>query len=282
MNQHLINHVDAKLAEASRFVNTYMPIDVTVDSAYEAMLACSAINTTPMIAAFKEAVKYLAPGANYKRFNFSLGDGRLASIQARFQPTTAWPAFLIPAGNLVIDPESKFAALLDTPIRVATEWESLAFVWQELRSPAFNLDNAQLAYLMPWIREVLADFDITQLPINVPQAERKIIMRELTTIMRDTNVLFFPRMSKQLTAVARSGRALFGQYRMLEAAYTRDTLAQSVITVEGTPSLLEPWLKEHMAEMCDEWQHDKAERAKRKLEATMMKAAKKFDRANKL
>ena len=224
MNLHLIDYVDAKIATMGNFVGKFMPVDISVDSAYEEMLACSAINTKPMIAAFKEAVKYLAPVGNFKRFNFSLGDGRIASIQARFNPTKNWPAFLIPDGNLVIDPEGKFAHLLDTPVRVATEWESLAYIWQRLRTPQYGLDVAQLAYLMPWIRECLADFDGSGLPVNTSKVERKAIEKELATIMRDVDVLFFPRMSKALSEVMRSGKILFSQYRMIDAAYTHETL----------------------------------------------------------
>src|SRR4029077_4511672 len=110
MNQHLIDHIDAKIDSAARFVSAYMPVDITVDSAYEAMLACSA-HTKMMIRAFQAAVKFLPPTANFTRFNFKLSDERIVSIQVRFNPTPTWPAFLIPGGNLVVNPESKFAAL---------------------------------------------------------------------------------------------------------------------------------------------------------------------------
>ena len=284
MNLHLIDYVDAKIATMGNFVGKFMPVDISVDSAYEEMLACSSNHTPAMIAAFKEAVKYLAPVGNFKRFNFSLGDGRIASIQARFNPTKNWPAFLIPDGNLVIDPEGKFAHLLDTPVRVATEWESLAYIWQRLRTPQYGLDVAQLAYLMPWIRECLADFDGRGLPVSTSQVERKAIEKELATIMRDVDVLFFPRMSKALSEVMRSGKILFSQYRLIDAAYNHETLVMSPITVECTPSLLEPWLREHLAEALDEWTRDKAERTARQLEAVLKKAkakrAAKFDRRN--
>ena len=281
MNQHLINYIDAKLNSAANFVCKFMPVDITVDSAYEAMLACSTISTVPMMLAFREAVRYLDPQANFKRFNFALGDGRVASIQARFNPTKTWPAFLIPSGNLTINPESKFAALLDTPIRVATEWESLTYIWEQLRSPQYGLDVATLAYLMPWLRECLADFDFTMIPVEASRVERKAIDKELSTVMNDAPVLFFPRMGKALSDTARSGKILLSQYRMIDAAYSGDTLMQAPITVERTPSLLEPWLKEHLAEALDEWTRDKADRTARQLEAVMMKAAAKFDKANK-
>lgn len=281
MNIHLINHIDAKIESAANFVCSYMPVDITVGSAYGAMLACSVLNTPRMIDAFKTAVAYLPPQANYKRFNFSLGDGRIAAIQARFNPTKEWPAFLIPADELVINPESKFAALLDTPIRVATEWESLSYIWQQLRMPQYALEPYVLAYLLPWIRECLADFDGMGLPVRVSQKERKVIDKELATVMHDANVLYFPRMSKALSAVARSGKILFSQYRLIEAAYAREALTRSPIGVERTPSLLEPWLKEHLAETLDEWTRDKAARTARELETVMMKAAKKFDKLNK-
>jgi hypothetical protein len=280
MNQYLINHVDAWLDRAASYVMTYMPVDITVDSAYEEMLGCSTIHSDMMIAAFREAVKWLPAQSQFKRFNFKLADGRTATIQARFSPTTKWPTFLIPAQNLAIDPEGKFAALLHTPIRVATEWVHLEYIWQQLRQPQHTLTNEQLVYLMPWLRECLADFDITGLPVEVKLADRKVIAKEHTTIMRDTDVLFYPRLSKDLMGIARSGRILISQYRMIEAAYAHEALTPSPVTVDRAMGLVEPWMKEHFTEAMDEWQRDKAERTSRKLEAIMMKAANKFDRDN--
>jgi hypothetical protein len=280
MNPHLVNYIDAKLNSAANFVCKFMPVDITVDSAYEAMLECSALNTPDMIAAFRQVVKYLDPQANFKQINFVLADGRIARIQARFNPTETWPVFLIPAGNLAVNPEGKFAALLETPIRVATEWESLTYVWAELRSSRCDLDVATLAYLMPWIRECLADFTMFDVPVEVSRQERKIIERELSTVMNDAPVLFFPRMGKALDEVVRSGRVLFSQYRMIDAAYSQETLTPSPLTVDRTPTLLEPWLKEHMAEALDEWMSDKAARTQRQLDEVARRAAKRFDRLN--
>jgi len=276
MNQHLINHIDAKLNTAANFVCKFMPVDITVDSAYEAMLACSSVfseaTKDDMITAFQNAVKYLEPHYNFQQFNFVLPGGRSAKIQVRFNPTKKWPVFLIPAGDLVIDPESKLAALLDTPIRVATEWESLTYIWEQLRAPHRGLEPYVLAYLMPWIRECLADFDTTMVPIEVSRIERKTIEKELSTVMNDRNVTFFPRMSKALSETARSGRTLLSQYRMIDAAYSDEMLTQSPIIVERTPSLLEPWLKEHLDEALNEWQEDKAQRTARQLQAIIRKA----------
>jgi hypothetical protein len=280
MNSHLIRHIDAWLDNAATYVNTYMPVDITVDSAYEEMLACSTIHSDMMIAAFREAVKYLSPQSQYKRFNFTLPDGRTATLQARFNPTAKWPTFLIPNQSLVIDPEGKFAALLHTPVRVATEWVHLEYVWQQLRHPQHALTNEQLVYLMPWIRECLAGFDTTMLPVEVKSVERRAIDKELTTIMRDADVLFFPRLSKNLMAIARSGRVLISQYRLIEAAYARETLTQSPISVDRAMGLVETWVKEHLTEAVEEWQQDKSERTSRQLESIMMKAAAKFDKNN--
>jgi hypothetical protein len=274
MNQQLIDHVDAWLNNAATYVCTYMPVDVTVDRAYEEMLGCTTLNTTAIIAAFHEAVKYLQPQGQYKRFNFTLPDGRTATIQARFEPTAKWPTFLIPAQTLTINPEGKFAALLDTPIGVATEWMHLEFIWQQLRLERHALSNEQLVYLMPWLRECLADFDITSLPVDTKLVERKAIAKEHTAIMRDVNVLFFPRLSKSLMTIARSGRILISQYRMIEAAYSQETLTRSPITVDRAAGLVEAWVKEHLAEAMEEWQQDKAARHARRLEAIMMKALK--------
>ena len=280
MNQHLVNYIDAKLSSAANFVCKFMPVDIDVDNAYEAMLECSALNTPDMIAAFRKAVKYLDPQANLKQFNFVLADGRIARIQARFNPTKKWPAFLMPTGNLVIDSECRLAGLLDTPVRVATEWESLTYVWGKLRTPMHGLEPYVLAYLMPWIRECLADFDHTMIPIEVSRVERKAIEKELSTVMNDWNVAFFPRMSKALSDTVRSGKVLLSQYRMIDAAYANEALPQSPLVVERTPTLLEPWLKEHLAEAMEEWRIDRALRADRQLHDAAQKAAKRFDKLN--
>ena len=280
MNQNLVNHIDNKMHQACRFVTHYMPLDINTDNAYEAMLECSSNYTPAMIEAFREAVKYLPPAPNHKTFNMTLADGRVASVQARFLPTAKWPAFLIPEGNLAINPEGYFAAMLETPIRVATEWESLAYLWQELRSAHYNLEPYVLAYLMPWIRECLADFDGPSMPVDVSRIERKAIDKELSMIMNDWNVTVFPRMSKQLTGIARSGRHLFAQYQMIESAYSHETLTQSPVTITRTPSLIEPWVRAQVTEMREEWENDRAERVERQLASIATKAAKRFDRAN--
>ena len=274
MNQNLVDHIDNKIHQACRFVTTYMPLDINTDNAYEAMLACSSNHTPAMIAAFQTAVQYLPPAANHKTFNMGLADGRLASVQVRFMPTAKWPAFLIPEGNLVINPEGYFAALLETPIRVATEWESLNYLWQELRSGRYDLEPYVLAYLMPWIRECLADFDGTGMPVNVSRTERKAVDRELSMIMNDWNVTTFPRMSKQLTGIARSGRHLFAQYQMIESAYHRESLQQSPVTITRTPSLIEPWVRAQVTEMREEWENDSSERQRREWERVKARADK--------
>jgi len=282
MQQALVNHINAKIEQAANFVCRYMPLDISTDTAYEELLACSQVFSEAtkdhMIKAFRDAVQYLEPQGIHRRFNFMVNGGRIANIQTRFNPTPKWPVFLIPGGNLAVDPESKFAALLDTPVRVATEWESLAYVWGELR--ALELDAAQLAYLMPWIRECLADFDM--FGVDWSRAERRLIEKEMSTVMNDTPVLAFPRMGKALSDVVRSGKTLFAQYRMIDSAHTSDTLVQSPISVERTPSLLESWLKEHMAEAKEEWRQDVNLRMQRHLNATALRAAKKFDKAKQI
>jgi hypothetical protein len=249
-----------------------MPVDITVDTAYEEMLACATLNTNEMVAAFHEAVKYLPSQGQYKRFAFML-EGRTAQIETRFTPTEKWPAFLMSKQSLVIDPEGKFAALLDTPIRVATEWAHLEYIWQQLRIPSHALTNEQLAYLMPWLRECLADFDATYLAVEVKLTERKAIAKEHAAVMRDADVLFFPRLSKDLMGIARSGKVLISQYRMIEAAYTHETLTQSPVTVERTSNLVEPWVKEHFAEAMEEWRQDRFQYVSRQLALTSMRNA---------
>lgn len=269
MNRHLITYIDTKIEAASRFITNYMPIDINTDDAYEALLECSSVFSEAtkdhMIQAFKDAVQYLPPQASHhKRFHIALNN-RTVVIVVRLNSTERWPVFLFPAGGLAVTPESKLAQLLETPARVATEWAQLSFMWNILHNDDMGLSNPQLAFLMPWIREVLADFDTTQLPVDVKQAERKVIDREVATIMGDTNVPFYPRLSKALTMLARSGKKLFSQYRLLEATYNEHLLERSIITVEPSSTLLEAWVNEHMQETIAEWRNDKSERVQRAL-----------------
>ena len=81
----------------------------------------------------------------------------------------------------------------------------------------------------------------------------------MSMIMNDWNVTTFPRMSKQLTGIARSGRHLFAQYQMIESAYSHEALTQSPVTITRTPSLIEPWVRAQVTEMREEWQIDQDE-----------------------
>lgn len=280
MNKHLVDFINNKIEAASRFITNYMPADIDTDAAYEAMLACNTTHayTSEVITAFQAVAKYLPEASQHKRFTLTLND-RPTTVVVRLNPTERWPMFLFPDGELVVTPESKLAELMAIPVRVATEWESLRWVWSEFVKDEVELNPYTLAYLMPWIREVLADFDTTRLPVDtsiqkdVKQAERKAIDKEIATIMRDWNVAFFPRMSKSLSAIARSGQTLFAQYRLLEASYSK--LSDPVITVLPTPSLVPAWAREHMDETLQEWENDKRERLHRELYAAAAKAANK-------
>ena len=165
MNSHLIDYINNKLDEAAAFVCGNMPSEFSTDETYETLLACSSMNTPEMIREFKAAVKYLAPSYVTKRFNFllpapaSVLSARVVTVNVRLAPTGNWPVFLIPSGEITITPESKLARMLELPIRVATEWANLIHMWQGLRSNDL-LTPAQVAYLLPWIRECLADYRV--------------------------------------------------------------------------------------------------------------------------
>ena len=95
----------------------------------------------------------------------------------------------------------------------------------------------------------------------------------------DDDVRYFPRMSKELRAIARSGRTLFGQYRMLEATHTPRGVAP--IIVDHGQSLVESWIPIHLSEMWETFREDEYERYARGMDASVGRAMKKLDKFNK-
>jgi hypothetical protein len=97
---------------------------------------------------------------------------------------------------------------------------------------------------------------------------------EKLAVMEGKLVTRFPRMSKDLAAIARSGRHLFGQWHMMQASMHGNEPDASVrIRMNGNISK-PAWVSEHMAETRGDWYDDCLAHDERTLVAKRERAEK--------
>jgi hypothetical protein len=246
MNTHLVKYIDKKLDEAASFVIRYMPVNMTTDRIYEDL-----VGEPHVVAAFREAVRYLPPSSLNRRTVLKLGEQTLFA-QLRFAPTDAYPVFLMPKYDLAVTQESELGQALGMAIQVTREWEMLIKTWEKFREAA--PDPHTLGFLFPWLREIMLDFNIGLLDVNVKlKADREKIEREVRAIHRRFPPKSFPRLSIELNRVCQSGKRLFGQYRMLEALTRENDLTRAALSIDRATNLSPAWLHEHMEECISDW-----------------------------
>jgi hypothetical protein len=248
MNQHLMSFIDKKLEEASSFVTRYMPIDLSTDAIYEGL-----VGEPHVAAAFREAVKYLPPSSVLSRRASVKLDGRELMVSLRLQPTEKYSVFLMPKYELVVTRESELGQAMALAIQVSCEWEMLTKTWNSFK--ALVPDTTILAFLFPWLREIMLEFHFGLLDVGVKlKSERLQIEREVKAIHRRAIPKRFPRLSIELNQVCQSGKRLFGQYRMLEAA-TKDA-DRAALSIDRASNLAPDWLALHTEEVLAAWQEE--------------------------
>ena len=246
MHAALTALIDKKLSEAAEFVIRYMPLDLTTNQIYEGLVG------EPHVAqAFREAIQYLPPASVNRRINLTIDKQELL-VSLRLQPTEEYPVFLIPKYDLKVTRESDLGRALTLSIQVTREWEMLTKTWDKFKGA--SPDSHTLGFLFPWLREIMLNFDLFTLD-SVPsrKQEREQIEREVRAIHRRNPPKSFPRLSIELNRVCQSGKRLFGQYRMLEAAMSNADLTRSRLSIDRATSLSPPWLSDHLDEAVADW-----------------------------
>lgn len=253
MHSALHSFITNKINEASQFVLRHMPIHLETDEVYEDL-----IGNKEIAQAFANAVKYLAPNGLSKRMFLLFEEWGPIQINVRLQPTDKYPMFLLPqvstmAANIPIPRESKLSQALQLPMRVARDWQMLRYVFSRLSN---DVDDAQaLACLMPWIRLLIAEMKADLPAVNHPSKDRRKIDQEIKAILSERMARKFPRMTEQLNQVCLSGKALFSQYRMLEACSSNPTISPIIIDpANGVPD----WVATHMDEVLEDWKAEMA------------------------
>jgi hypothetical protein len=244
MNKHLVNYINVKLDEAATYVIRYMPVDMTTNAIYENL-----IGEPHVVAAFREAIKYLPPASLNRRTIIKLGTQPL-TVSLRLAPTKEYPVFLMPFYDLVVTQESELGQALGLAIQVTREWEMLTITWNHFKE--LVPDAGTLGFLFPWLREILLDFHVGLLDVNIKlKSDRERLEREVKAIHRRIVPKHFPRMSIELNQVCQSGKRLFGQYRMLEAAAAN--IDRAPLGIDRASNLAPAWLADHIEEALSDW-----------------------------
>ena len=255
MNTTLYDHVMTEMRTATEFVCRNMPVNIAPELAYEDLLGDS-----KMAAAFKEAVKYLQPSTLHKRVTVEVG-GRVLAMNLRFPVTEKYPMYLMPASTaaVALTPESALAQALATPIRVASDWMALTRAFDRMND---NVEPEIMALLFPWMVPLIEKWaEDNPKPYGWnPRArrakQRTEIDREVVKITRGKVPSSFPTLTSKLNNLFISGRALFAQYRMLEASYRAADLVTPIITIDRAQSLTPDWVDEHLSMVISDWKDD--------------------------
>jgi hypothetical protein len=244
MNKHLVNYINVKLDEAATYVIRYMPVDLSTNAIYEGLMG-----EPHVVAVFREAVKYLPPTALNRRTTIKLGTQPL-TVSLRLAPTEEYPVFLIPKYDLAVTQESELGQALELAIQVTREWEMLIKTWSHFKE--LVPDPATLGFLFPWLREIMLDFHVGLLDVSIKhKQERELLEREVRALTRHAVPKHFPRLSIELNQVCQSGKRLFGQYRMLEAAAAN--IERASLGIDRASNLAPAWLADHIEEALSDW-----------------------------
>ena len=252
MHRTLNAHITEAINDASTFVLRHMPVNATTDEIYEDL-----IGDPQMAEAFANAAKYLPPNSLHKRITIPSEEYGRLSLNVRLTPTDKYPAFLMPQRTIDQKPlthESRLSQALALPIRVARDWVMLKWAYEKLEA---NVDDAQaLACLLPWMRELVAEWEkaYPTHPSFKPSRDRQAINRDVYAIMNERIPKRFPRVTEQLNSVCLSGKAMFSQYRMLKACSTN--LDTAPVSVDVVAFELPVWLLMDMGEVLDDWKEE--------------------------
>ena len=263
MHDNLKRYIKKRMDEAAGFVVKYMPVGMDTDTIYESIIG------EPHVAkAFSEAVQYLPPSITHRRAALFVGD-QLMTVMLKFAPTDKYPVFLLPKYDLHVTQESELAQSLAMAIEVARDWDLLTKTWEAFVN--LGLDAHTMAFLFPWVREITLNPDMMELFYGLRQkAEREKIEREVRATQRRFAPKNFPKVSVELNRVCQSGKRLFGQYRMLEAAMKAEDLTQAPLSIDKLNlGHLSPWVFEHINEAVEDWREDEHKREEQEKQAAL-------------
>lgn len=230
----LRDHVTGKLASAANFTIPLIPISISQDELYEALVGEHLI-----LSAFRNATQYLPP-SGYKGVRLVEFEGQQITLSLNLRPTEKYNTFLFPASLSVINSESKLYHALYAQIKFAYRWQMLCWAWERLSAiPYADIDVLGVAF--PWLRTAFEGIDYTDW-------ESRYQLKKLAKHEIPDKVF---RLSPALARVCSSGSELLGQFNILQS--TDSTGKTPYVIVHRTSLTPMPWLNKMLNETRADW-----------------------------
>ena len=237
-----------KLKEAADFVTERIEVNIPVDDAYEGL-----INDEQVLSAFRAAAQHMHTSSRHNVVSAWYGK-RNVKLMVRLNSTAKYPVFLMTGYNCKVTPESKLGRALALPIQVATQWEELVFITDKFIE--MDLEAKVLAYLLPWMRDLLVENDEETMLGGYRKRDMMQIIREIRIIKERKSPDNFPILTQRINDIRRNAKQLWGQYRMLHSTDQREEGKHSVVSVMRDHKLVSEMVVGDMQEIAEKWLND--------------------------
>lgn len=248
MHELIKHEIMDQLATASGYVSANMPVTLSTDEVYEAL-----VGEEHVLKLFHDASQYL-PVADLSKHVDIKFDGMNIQAFIRLDTTKKWRHFLMPCYTPKINSESKLGQQLAVPVKVMTEWRDLRYLTQRIMN---TYEDARLtSFFMPWLKTL--DLAHVLGRVDGGKTEKRIAEREIRIIKERPVPPNFPSLTAPINDLCKAGNRLFGQYRMLQASMTSEKRLrnhQSPINVFiGSEAPRNHWVNIEFEEIRKDWQ----------------------------
>jgi hypothetical protein len=178
---------------------------------------------------------------------------RDVKLYVRFNSTIKYPVFLMTGYTCKVTPESNLGRALALPIQVATQWEELVFITEKFIE--MDLETKVLAYLLPWMRDLLVESNEEFLG-GYRKRDQVQIERDIRIIKDRKSPDNFPVLTQRINDIRRNAKQLWGQYRMLHSTDQREEGKNSVVSVMRDHKLVSAMVVGDMQEIAEKWLND--------------------------
>ena len=277
MHNALKDFILREINSCGDYVCERIELGMNSDEAYEEL-----IGEPHVLAAFSAAEQYMV-SRTCMMSNFSVMRPDSSKLKLNFYllATDKYPIHTFPKFPLRITHGSKLEAALDLPTRIAQQWAELDYVTCQLFDDLY-LDAEQCVFFLPWMRELLVDCDWHRDPaafLNRHNSQWKknevdVVDREIKQIMRGSVPKHFPRMTKSVSDVCKSGKSLFTQYRMIRATSEEGRVPRQPISVMRDQMLIDRQLMQDMQGVIVAWRRAEDVRVVEELERKITRRVK--------
>lgn len=261
--------IQSEMKTAHEFVRNRIEVKLDADQVYEQL-----IGNPEMLAAFRNAMQYMPHQGLDTNITIHIASEQLgenvtsfnrARVHLHLPPTEKYRQRFIPEGELLVTRESDLHKYFTKQLAVSQAWAELEYVFN-----AFHLARVgalEMSFLMRWIRELIADCDWKDEPEAFVNrwSIGKVSKKALREVDRDMRLINshatpdrFPIVTKRVSDICKSGKALFGQYRLLKSVTGEQEAPLITLLNEGalTGMGVDDGLAEQMNDVILNWQVD--------------------------